>query len=311
MIESYKRYFSEFESYVEDHLTSVNHSIGAVDLQLNQVKILPDIQLKLSDEIANDYLQSYKYSLLNGGKRFRPMLCWVSSNWLGLAPERSFFWGLAIEMIHTYSLIHDDLPCMDNDDFRRGKPTSHKVFGDAVALLAGDSLLTDSFGVISNCKESEHTKVKLVSELVNASGSCGMILGQFIDIHENYLKNKKTSLEMIHFLKTGALIGAAIVGPAIISEIPTEAIRHIQSIGRSVGFLFQIKDDILDFEQDKEGCQGNQVFVFANEDFEYELRRSSEIVITKIQQLTDVYKYSKQGAHDLIQLINWNLERTQ
>jgi geranylgeranyl diphosphate synthase type II len=198
--------------------------------------------------------ESVQYSLTNGGKRFRPTLTLLTCDLLGKQAEVALPFALAVEMIHTYSLIHDDLPCMDNDEIRRGKPTNHKVFGEATALLAGDALLTESIGlVLESYKEQPALANQLVTLLVKAAGWQGMISGQMIDIFADSRIDLKT-LQSMHELKTGAMIRVAVVGGALISGASPAQMDHLEKFGSSLGLAFQIADDILD--QDEKAQDG-------------------------------------------------------
>ncbi|GAF63812.1 geranyltranstransferase [Bacillus sp. TS-2] len=192
------------------------------------------------------------YSLEAGGKRIRPMLLLATLRGFNQPLELGYDIASAIEMIHTYSLIHDDLPAMDDDDLRRGKPTNHKVFGEATAILAGDALLTHSFERIANATLSPVQIVRLIKELAIASGPEGMIGGQVADMEG---ENKKLSLEeltYIHQHKTGDLLTYAVVAGGIIAGASEEEILHLKKFAQELGLVFQIKDDLLDIEGDIE-----------------------------------------------------------
>lgn len=187
------------------------------------------------------------YSLKAGGKRIRPILMQLSYQVVG-GKEAIDAFLCAIEMIHTYSLIHDDLPAMDNDNFRRGKPTNHKVFGEAAAILAGDALLTEAFHVmledtLSHCSEE---RIRAMNCLAKASGVEGMIGGQILDIESENKQIAKTTLDTIHSHKTGALIAAATEIGAILGKGSEKEITILKSYGEYIGKGFQIVDDVLD-----------------------------------------------------------------
>lgn len=192
------------------------------------------------------------YSLQAGGKRVRPLLLMTTLESLGGSPEEGLPFGLAVEMIHTYSLIHDDLPAMDDDDYRRGKLTNHKVFGEATAILAGDALLTDSFDQILKSQYDQAVKIKLLSLLVKAAGAQGMVAGQMLDMESESKKIEMSTLETIHHHKTGDLIHASIYAAGIILNCDESKLQALDKIGRNIGLMFQIKDDILDVEGDFE-----------------------------------------------------------
>lgn len=187
-----------------------------------------------------------RYVMEGGGKRVRPMLCLLSAEAVGGAPERALDAAFAVELVHTYSLVHDDLPCMDNDDLRRGKPTAHKVFGDANALLAGDALLTDAFSVLA--ADPDPTKgLALVRELALAAGGSGMVLGQSLDLHWTARQGaSQTVLDEIHLKKTGYLLGAATAMGALAGGASPELASRFRQFGRRTGLAFQILDDLLD-----------------------------------------------------------------
>jgi geranylgeranyl diphosphate synthase, type II len=205
---------------------------------------------------AADVVKAMAYSLFAGGKRLRPILCMAGSEAVG-GNERSVLpVACALEFIHTYSLIHDDLPVMDNDDLRRGKPTSHKVFGEAVALLAGDGLLTEAFRLMSDpdlTKAVDPLSLLRVIRLVAAAAGCdGMVGGQLVDIQMEGKQVEPSILEFIHTHKTGALIAASVASGAILSGGSEREVDAITRYGRHMGLAFQVADDILDVEGDSE-----------------------------------------------------------
>ena len=189
--------------------------------------------------------EAMAYSLMAGGKRLRPVLVFASARALGgneSAACRDF--ACALEMVHTYSLIHDDLPAMDNDDLRRGRPTSHKAFGEANAILAGDALLTDAFSLLASGEgEGEH-RLKLCAELGHSAGALGMVGGQVDDVAG--LARTLPELESLHARKTGALIRAACRGPALAPGTPASHLQALTRYGEKLGVAFQIADDLLD-----------------------------------------------------------------
>lgn len=211
----------------------------------------------IKEEISDEKFQkrifdAMNYSLLAGGKRIRPVLALATCDMLGGDEELVLPFAAAIEMIHTYSLIHDDLPCMDNDDFRRGKPTNHKVFGEAMAVLAGDGLLNLAFETMlkETIKDDEKCLLRSKAALLiaEAAGASGMIGGQVLDMESgNQIISYEQLCEM-HQNKTGALIKAAILAPAELMDISDEKKKLLRSYADSIGLAFQIKDDILDNE---------------------------------------------------------------
>jgi geranylgeranyl diphosphate synthase type II len=196
---------------------------------------------------------SVRYSLLqDGGKRFRPVLAMLTAEALGIPGARVLPFAAAVECVHTYSLIHDDLPAMDNDDFRRGQPTNHKKFGDAVAILAGDALLTEAFEIIaSSYMEEAGLAIRAVSELARASGLKGMVGGQAIDMAAKKEAVTLEELRVMHSLKTGALIRASAVGSAILCREQNTRVQEIANYAQNLGLAFQVADDLLDYDQSK------------------------------------------------------------
>lgn len=196
----------------------------------------------------NRLFESMQYSLSAGGKRIRPLFVLTTIDSLGGNAEDGLHFGVALEMIHTYSLIHDDLPAMDDDDYRRGKLTNHKQFDEATAILAGDALLTDSFRMITDSQLDKDIKLSLISLLSEAAGSKGMVYGQMLDMAGEHQSLELDQMEEVHSYKTGELIRAAFVASGIIMKLTEEKIQLLDQIGRNVGLMFQIQDDILDVE---------------------------------------------------------------
>ncbi|WP_342043135.1 polyprenyl synthetase family protein [Bacillus sp. OTU2372] len=189
------------------------------------------------------------YSLEAGGKRIRPLLLFATLDAFGIDPKKGIPAAAAIEMIHTYSLIHDDLPSMDNDDLRRGKPTNHKVFGDAIAILAGDALLTYSFEVINMLSDDfapPSVKTRLVIEMAKAAGAEGMVGGQVADMEGENKVLSLEELEYIHIHKTGKLLRFSVVAGAIMARSNESLLQNLSSFAHHLGLAFQIQDDILD-----------------------------------------------------------------
>lgn len=192
------------------------------------------------------------YSLFAGGKRIRPIFAIASYEACGGNPDEILPYASTLELIHTYSLIHDDLPAMDNDDLRRGKPTSHKVYGEAIAILAGDALLTEAFSILSDNSFSGSVKegnlLKALHEITIASGFGGMVAGQVQDILSENAAPDKDTLEFIHTYKTAALIRASVKLGPILSGSSSDQLQALTAYGNNVGLAFQIVDDILDIE---------------------------------------------------------------
>ncbi len=200
--------------------------------------------------------KAMEYSLMAGGKRIRPVLTLAVNDMLKGDGADIMPYAGAIELIHTYSLIHDDLPCMDNDDFRRGKPTNHKVFGEAMAVLAGDGLLNLAFEImlmdIVKEKNTCHQKSETARMIAGAAGVSGMIGGQVIDIEA---ENKDISYDELcdmHRKKTGALIKASVIAPVTLLNADAEILNSLEVYADNIGLAFQIKDDILDYEGSRE-----------------------------------------------------------
>jgi Geranylgeranyl pyrophosphate synthase len=197
--------------------------------------------------------EAMSYSLNAGGKRIRPLLLILTYMLYKEDYKEVLPVAAALEMIHTYSLIHDDLPCMDNDDLRRGRPTNHKVFGDAIAVLAGDGLLNEAMNIMFKyCMEKDKNAIKACTIISESSGAEGMVGGQTVDILSENTKIPIDQLYYMHSKKTGALIKASIVSGAILAGVPKIDIQNLDYYGQKLGLAFQIKDDILDIVGDTE-----------------------------------------------------------
>lgn len=192
--------------------------------------------------------EAMRYSVMAGGKRLRPVLLLSACEAVGGNIEDALPFACGLEMIHTYSLIHDDLPAMDNDDFRRGKPTCHKQFDEALAILAGDGLLTYAFEVMLEavCDKKDIKYAKAAKLIANYSGTEGMLVGQVVDVESEGKKIDDKTLMYIHDNKTGGLIKSALMAGAMIGGANSDTIRNFEKIGYNMGIAFQIKDDILD-----------------------------------------------------------------
>ncbi|MBB4825682.1 geranylgeranyl diphosphate synthase type II [Sporosarcina luteola] len=197
--------------------------------------------------IPSSLRESMAYSIRAGGKRIRPMLVLATLEDLHASSADAVTVACAVEMIHTYSLIHDDLPSMDDDDFRRGKPTNHKVYGEAIAVLAGDALQTLAFKQLSTLKETHpQDALRIITLLAEASGPRGMVGGQVLDIEGEHRSLSLEQLETVHLHKTGALLSFCIEAGAILAKANEEQIIKLKEYARNIGLAFQIKDDILD-----------------------------------------------------------------
>jgi geranylgeranyl diphosphate synthase type II len=197
--------------------------------------------------------KAMRYSLFAGGKRIRPILCVAAAEAVSDAPAGIESAACTLELVHTYSLIHDDLPALDNDDLRRGVPTCHKVFGDAIAILAGDALLTLAFQVLAQMDCAADRKIALIAELSTAAGTVGgMIGGQVCDLEGEGRHPSAALLETIHRAKTGALLRASLRMGGIYAGAAREELEALSCYGEHVGLAFQIVDDVLDVEQSSE-----------------------------------------------------------
>jgi geranylgeranyl diphosphate synthase type II len=207
--------------------------------------------------------RAMRHSVFAGGKRLRPILCMEAGRMVSAAtlatrsadslPKGIEQVGAALEMLHTYSLIHDDLPALDNDDLRRGRPTSHKVFGEATAILAGDALQTLAYEVLTNLDCSPESSISIIREIAHATGTIeGMIGGQVVDLEAEHLRPDLSTLEYIHRAKTAALITASVVSGGIYAGAAADDISRLRTYGQSIGLAFQIVDDVLDLTQTSE-----------------------------------------------------------
>lgn len=201
----------------------------------------------IPESTPENLAESMEYSLIAGGKRIRPILLLMVCDYYKVNREISLPIAVSIEYIHTYSLIHDDLPAMDDDDYRRGKLTNHKIFGEAMAILAGDALLTQAFHIAANIKGLEpHKKVEIIKVLAQSAGSAGMIKGQVLDIENEGKIIKEEDLFEIHENKTGKLLLAPLLISAILCDFNDNEKKAIENYGNYLGLTFQITDDILD-----------------------------------------------------------------
>lgn len=198
--------------------------------------------------------KAMRHSVFAGGKRLRPVLCMEAGRMVaGSLPDGIEELGAALEMLHTYSLIHDDLPALDNDDLRRGRPTCHKVFGEAVAILAGDALQTQAYEVLARLKCAAAARVRIIEEIARGTGTMdGMIGGQVVDLEAEHTQPTAEMLEYIHRSKTAALITASLVSGGLYAGGNAEQIAHLRAFGMAIGLAFQIVDDVLDVTQTSE-----------------------------------------------------------
>ncbi len=205
-----------------------------------------------TSDIAAELHQAIHYSVFNGGKRVRPLLVYLTGQALGISPEHQDASACAVELIHCYSLVHDDMPAMDDDDLRRGKPTCHKQFSEATALLTGDALQTLAFEVLSqNTLLGAPLNLAMIQALAHASGAAGMAGGQAIDLSATGKILSLQQLKTMHEHKTGALILASVqLGALCSAQTTSEEFKALKNYAKNIGLSFQIKDDILDIESD-------------------------------------------------------------
>jgi len=210
--------------------------------------------LPAASERPTSIHQAMRHSVFAGGKRLRPILCMEAGRAVvGSLPREIEDLGAALEMLHTYSLIHDDLPALDNDDLRRGRPTCHKVFGEAIAILAGDGLQTQAYEVLSGLHCPPEARVRIIEEIARGTGTInGMIGGQVVDLEAERTKPDAETLEYIHRSKTAALITASVVAGGIYAGASSEQVTQLRSFGQAIGLAFQIVDDVLDVTQTSE-----------------------------------------------------------
>ncbi|CAH2031610.1 polyprenyl synthetase family protein [Trichlorobacter ammonificans] len=229
-----------------DFTAYLKERIALVDQALDQY-------LPAEEKRPQSIHTAMRYSIFAGGKRVRPVLMLAACETVGGKLEAALPAACAMEMIHTYSLIHDDLPAMDDDDFRRGRPTNHKVFGEAIAILAGDGLLTEAFKLLSDPRINGDipaaTRLAVISEIATCAGTFGMVGGQVVDMEsEGKPEMDLPTVQYIHTHKTGALIKAAVVAGALLGGADEQGLAAIRRYGEAAGLAFQIADDILDIE---------------------------------------------------------------
>ena len=231
----------DLKAYLAQKVQRINQSLEAV--------------LKTADE-PDRLLQAMSYALMAGGKRIRPILCLAAAEAIDGKPQEVMPAACALEMIHTYSLIHDDLPAMDDDDMRRGQPTCHKAFDEATAILAGDALLTLAFQMLSsitiNQPEQAAKWLRVIQHISHAAGYCGMIQGQMLDMDSEKKPLALAELKSMHRLKTGALIEASVRCGAELAGVNSKQIQMFERYAQNIGLAFQVTDDILNVEGDPE-----------------------------------------------------------
>lgn len=231
-----------------------------------------DAFLPVPDDTRARLVEAMRYAAIGGGKRVRPLLVVATAELFGVNRDAAVNAGCAVEAIHAYSLIHDDLPCMDDDDLRHGKPTLHKVFDEATAVLAGDSLHALAFDILTQPDTSTDpfVRAELVATLAKASGHDGMAGGQMMDIVSEEQDYDLRQITRLQQLKTGALLAGSVEMGAVLGRVPPEGRTHLRAYARDIGLAFQIADDLLDVEGDEEKAgkalrkdegQGKQTFV--------------------------------------------------
>jgi farnesyl diphosphate synthase len=255
-------------------LSDADRALMAANLEriAEEVDSVLDSLMPVPDDKHARLVEAMRYAAIGGGKRLRPLLLVATAEMYGVDRSAALRAGCAVEAIHVYSLIHDDLPCMDDDDMRHGRPTVHKAFDEATAVLAGDSLHALAFAVLSAPEMSGDPFVRseLVHTLAMASGSNGMAGGQMIDMVAEGEQFDLHTVTRLQQLKTGALLGASVEMGAILGHVPPEGRTHLRAYARDIGLAFQIADDLLDHEGDeskagkalrKDAGQGKQTFV--------------------------------------------------
>jgi geranylgeranyl diphosphate synthase type II len=254
------------------------------------------------------------YSLFAGGKRIRPILCMAAAEAVSNSPDGVESAACTLELVHTYSLIHDDLPALDNDDLRRGVPTCHKIFGEAIAILAGDALLTLAFQVLSQLPIDAERRIGLVEELALAAGTVGgMIGGQVNDLEGEGKRPDAALLEAIHRAKTGALLRASLRMGGIYAGADLDRLEALSAFGEHVGLAFQIVDDVLDVEQSSEAL-GKTAGKDARQEkitfpAVYGLERSREMAEQERLAAREALLPFDQRAEKLAELADWIVQR--
>jgi geranylgeranyl diphosphate synthase type II len=268
------------------------------------------------DNIPADIYKAVRYSVFNGGKRIRPILCLAAAEAVGGDLGQAIPVACALELIHSYSLIHDDLPAMDDDDFRRGKPTCHKVFGENIAILAGDALLTEAFVLLSHMEKvrlSAERRLAVIQEIAQAAGIYGMVGGQALDVLSGKFVSDENTLHEIHRRKTGALIVAAVKAGAIIFNVRKDKIQALAEYGINLGLAFQIADDILNVEGDRELMGKETGSDAAHNKLTYTSLLGSDLAKEKLAKYIDAAVASLSGfderARPLIVIARYIMER--
>ncbi len=277
---------------------------------------IPSLFIKVNG-MERRVVEAMEYSVLNGGKRLRPFLVYECANIFGQDFNKSFDAAASLEMLHSYSLIHDDLPAMDNDDLRRGKPTCHKQFDEATAILAGDGLLTYSFEILAKAPYDNDIKIQLIQMLANASGAVsGMIAGQMLDLSTERMQNVQNPEDVIKHIeemKTGCLLKYACQAGAVIGKADNLSFNALTNYSRKIGIAFQIADDILDVEgnqkivgktlkKDKE--QNKLTFVGC-----YGVDKAKNMAFALINEAKDIVSVFKEKSKNLQNLADFIINR--
>lgn len=263
----------------------------------NHLQSLLTLRSPVPHSALSRFWECMNYSLLSPGKRFRPLLSLLTARSLDRPLEHALPMAAAVELVHTYSLVHDDLPCMDNDDMRRGKPTNHKVYGEAQALLAGDALLTMAFGALGESQSGDLRKA--LALLAEAAGAAGMVGGQVLDIES--LKPDRERLAEIHKRKTGALIRVSVEGAAALVGALPEQLTELRAYGEKLGLAFQLADDLQDYIPDKPE-KINYAALIGVDETKNLLKKTSDGAIEDLRNFDE-------SADGLRQMVRFNLER--
>ncbi|MBF8263272.1 MAG: putative farnesyltranstransferase [Parachlamydiales bacterium] len=238
---------------------------------------------ELAPSGPDDLSRAMSYALFGGGKRLRPRLVMAAAETFGIDPALALDPACAIEMVHTYSLVHDDLPCMDNDDFRRGRPTVHRVFIEGIAVLTGDALLTEAFRIISESNGlSDHQKVRLITVLAARAGKDGMVGGQAIDILSSDMIVTQELTLQIDQKKTGELFSSSLEFGAIIAHAPEAIQMRLRGIGHQLGFAYQILDDLEDAQNDD---KATMLSILGHDASRERLRRTIDEIYHQLSKL--------------------------
>lgn len=262
-------------------------------------------------------VEAMEYSVMNGGKRLRPFLVYETAKLFGIPFEQSFYTAASLEMLHSYSLIHDDLPAMDNDDLRRGKPTCHKQFDEATAILAGDGLLTYAFEILSTAPYEDKLKIELIKLLSQAAGAInGMIAGQMLDLSSERMTNivnPEFIIKHIEEMKTGCLLRYACEAGAVIGKADNQKRQALVDYSRKIGVAFQIADDILDVEGSqevvgktlkKDKAQNKLTFVGC-----YGIDKARQMANQLIEQAKDIISVFGNSSQNLQNLADFIISR--